>query len=159
MKLRFSIFILEPTSLQLNVNNPLKQQFSQVSNKKRNIPLYLLSASWAYIVSSAPWSHITAQTSTAPKYCASTARGIKARLGVTEQRARSKWSKHFFEENNAMEVRIKKQFRDRVRFSKGCEHGQILMKIIKNKSCVMNTTACYVIMYIQNDIMMFKNVI
>ena len=31
--------------------------------------------------------------------------------------------------------------------------------IYKNKSCVMNTTAGYVIMYIQNDVMMFKNVI
>ena len=29
----------------------------------------------------------------------------------------------------------------------------------KNKSFVMNTTAGYVIMYIQNDVMMFKNVI
>ena len=30
------------------------------------------------------------------------------------------------------------------------------LSITKNKSCVMNTTAGYVIMYIQNDVMMFK---
>ena len=29
----------------------------------------------------------------------------------------------------------------------------------KNKSCVMNTTAGYVIMYIQNDVMTCKDVI
>ena len=34
-----------------------------------------------------------------------------------------------------------------------------LQSIKINKSCVMDTTAGYVIMYIQNDVMMFKNVI
>ena len=34
-----------------------------------------------------------------------------------------------------------------------------VIKISKNKSCVMNTTAGYVIMYIQNDVMMSKNII
>ena len=39
------------------------------------------------------------------------------------------------------------------------EFAEFSDKKIKNKSCVMITTAGYVIMYIQNDVMMFKNVI
>ena len=37
--------------------------------------------------------------------------------------------------------------------------AQSVMKVLRNKSCVMNTTAGYVIMFIQNDVMTCKDVI
>ena len=68
-------------------------------------------------------------------------------------------SKTKIKKKNQKETPKKGHVLYRSRISGGLFCFDALNQIVKNKSCVMNTTAGYVIIYIQNDVMMFKNVI